>query len=112
MADSIFPEGSELQVNIGWISGNGETVLRLQQDGNLVLYRDDQPTYQAPNAFGNGNTAVMQADGNFVLYNVDGGPVWASDTAGNPGAYLAVQEDGNLVVYLNGTPLWATNTAA
>ncbi len=110
MADSIFLAGSELQLNEGWISGSGRTVLRLQQDRNLVLYKDGNPAYQAPDAFGNGNTAIMQDDGNFVLYNQNNQPVWASGTAGNPGADLAVQEDGNLVVYLNGNALWATNT--
>jgi len=109
--DSIFPAGSELEINIGWISGNGQTILRLQQDRNLVLYKSNNPAYQAPNAYANGNTAIMQDDGNFVLYDVNNQPVWASNTAGNPGAYLAVQDDGNLVVYnQDGNPLWATNT--
>ena len=111
MADSIFPAGSELEINIAWVSGNGQTILRLQQDRNLVLYKDNSPAYQAPNAWSKGNTAIMQDDGNFVLYDVNNGPVWASNTSGNPGSYLAVQEDGNLVVYSqDGTALWATNT--
>lgn len=102
MAASIFQAGSELGLNIGWVSGNGRAILRLQQDRNLVLYKDNQPAFQAPNAFGNGNTAIMQDDGNFVLYDQNNQPVWASGTSGNPGADLAVQDDGNLVVYLNG----------
>jgi hypothetical protein len=111
MANSIFPAGSELQVNIGWISGSGYTVLRLQQDGNLVVYTDGKPAYEAPGAYPNGNTAIMQDDGNFVLYNVSNQPLWASNTAGNPGAYLAVQEDGNVVVYSEeNVPLFVTNT--
>ena len=111
MANSIFPAGSELDINIGWISGNGRAILRLQQDRNLVLYKDSNPAYQAPNAFSRGNTAIMQDDGNFVLYDVNNEPVWASNTVGFPGAYLAVQEDGNLVVYnQDGNALWATNT--
>ena len=110
MADSIFQVGSELGLNIGWISGNGRTRLQLQQDRNLVLYKDNQPAFQAPNAFGRGNTAVMQGDGNFVLYDQNGEPVWASGTNGFPGADLAVQDDGNLVVYLDGNALWASNT--
>jgi len=36
--DSIFPAGSELEINIGWISGSGQTILRLQQDQNLGSY--------------------------------------------------------------------------
>ena len=83
MANSIFPAGSELDINIGWVSGNGQTILRLQQDRNLVLYKNNSPAYQAPNAYGNGNIAIMQDDGNFVLYDQNNGPVWASNTAGN-----------------------------
>ena len=55
MANSIFPAGSELEINLGWISGNGQTILRLQQDQNLVLYANNSPAYEAPNAYGNGN---------------------------------------------------------
>jgi hypothetical protein len=110
MADSIFQARSELGLNIAWVSGNGRAILRLQQDRNLVLYKDNQPAFQAPNAFGNGNTAIMQDDGNFVLYDQNDEPVWASGTGGFPGADLAVQDDGNLVVYLNGNALWASNT--
>ena len=115
MADSIFVAPSELQLNEAWVSGNGATFLRLQQDRNLVVYKvrtggSFSAVFQAPNAFGNGNTAIMQDDGNFVLYDQNNQPVWASGTSGNPGAHLAVQDDGNVVVYLNGNPLWATNT--
>ena len=41
--DSIFQAGSELGINIGWVSGNGQTILRLQQDRNLVLYKNNSP---------------------------------------------------------------------
>ena len=51
-----------------------------------MLYANNSPAYEAPNAYGNGNTAIMQDDGNFVLYDVNNAPVWASNTAGNPGA--------------------------
>jgi hypothetical protein len=33
---------------------------------------------------------VMQDDGNLVLYRADGSPAWASNTAGHPGAHLLV----------------------
>ena len=65
---------------MAWTSGNGQAILRLQQDRNLVLYKDNNPAFQAPNAFGRGNTAIMQDDGNFVLYDQNNEPVWASNT--------------------------------
>lgn len=52
----------------------------------------------------------MQDDGNFVLYDQNNEPVWASNTDGFPGAYVSVQDDGNLVIYQNGNALWASNT--
>ncbi|GAA3282315.1 hypothetical protein GCM10010493_72890 [Streptomyces lavendulae subsp. grasserius] len=112
MSNAIFPAGSALSTNVAWTSGNGRTIFRLQEDGNLVLYRDGNPTWQAPNAWGNGNTARMESDGNFVLYNRSMRSVWSSGTSGNNGAFLAVQDDGNLVIYSQdgNQPLWATNT--
>lgn len=59
---------------------------------------------------------VMQADGNLVQYLVGAGgsqaAVWASNTAGNPGASVTMQTDGNLVVQAatGGDVLWASNT--
>ncbi|MDN3354429.1 hypothetical protein [Actinomadura sp. DC4] len=109
-ADTIIRPTATLHRNQAWTSGNGRTILRLQQDGNLVLYKDGRAAWQAPNAWSRGVTAVFQQDGNFVVYNGGGGPVWASGTW-HKGDYLAVQDDGNLVIYNgNHRPVWATNT--
>ena len=112
MADSIWDAGSALQpLNVAWTSGNGVAILRLQEDGNLVLYVNNEEGFAAPKAAGHGHSAIMQADGNFVLYDLTNEPVWATNTAGNPGAHLAIQDDGNMVVYQGTTPLFTTNTA-
>ncbi|MGP4001754.1 hypothetical protein [Streptomyces sp. 8N706] len=108
-SDTFVYASSTLRRNQAWTSGNGRTVLRLQSDGNLVLYKDGRAAWQAPGAWPNGYRAVMQSDGNFVLYDVNGRALWATGTYGRPGAYLAIQDDGNLVVYRGGA-LWATNT--
>lgn len=110
MSDAIFPAGSELHRNWAWTSGNGRAVLRLQEDGNVVLYKDGRAVWQAPNAWSRGDSVIVQEDGNVVVHDRDRNPVWASNTAGHPGATLAVQDDGNAVVYQDGHPLWATNT--
>ena len=55
----------------------------------------------------------MQEDGNLVLYTERKDRViWASNTAGNPGAYLHLQADGNLVIkdVSGAVALWASNT--
>jgi hypothetical protein len=108
--DAIFRPTATLHRNQAWTSGNGRTILRLQTDGNLVLYKDGRPAWQAPGAWSHGVSAVFQRDGNFVVYAPGGHPVWASGTW-HKGDYLAVQDDGNLVIYNGiGRPVWATNT--
>jgi len=79
MSDAQFPAGSELGLNDAWTSGNGRTVLRLQEDRNLVLYKDGGAAWQAPNAFPHGDHALMQDDGNAVVYG-DHGALWATNT--------------------------------
>ena len=69
--DSIFQAGSELGINIGWVSGNGQTILRLQQDRNLVLYKNNSPAYQAPNAYASSQPAVWPA--RMLLPDIPGG---------------------------------------
>ncbi|MER5866420.1 trypsin-like serine protease [Kitasatospora sp. NPDC002040] len=103
----------------------GSTLLMLQQDGNLVLYRrSDGAALWASHTSGNpGTRLVMQTDGNLVLYPANGGPetggaLWNSGTYGNHGAHLRLQDDGNLVIYRQdggqgiGGALWATSTFA
>ncbi|MFF9347094.1 hypothetical protein [Streptomyces sp. NPDC014734] len=109
-ADTLIYPRATLQKNQAWTSGNGRAILRVQEDGNFVLYKDNRPVWQAPGAYPNGDHAVMQEDGNFVLYNRGGQPLWASGTW-HKGAYLAIQDDGNVVVYdKDRRPVWATNT--
>ncbi|GGZ30108.1 hypothetical protein GCM10010300_86130 [Streptomyces olivaceoviridis] len=109
-SDHIIRPRATICRNQAWTSGNGRAALRMQEDGNFVLYKDGRPVWQAPNTWSRGNCAVFQEDGNFVVYDSSGNPVWAADTW-HKGAYLAVQDDGNVVVYDNaGRPVWATNT--
>lgn len=86
-------------------------ILKMQNDGNLVLYMGKNPLW-ATNTAGAGTAqAIMQRDGNFVLYDTKGRPVWATNTLDASGAYFAVQDDGNLVVYTSsGKPVWASHT--
>jgi hypothetical protein len=86
MANSIWQAGSVLRPrNVAWTSGNGRAILRLQEDGNLVLYKDNRVVFTAPNAVHRGHHAEMQNDGNFVLYDQHNVAVWATNTAGSPG---------------------------
>ncbi|MFJ2913491.1 hypothetical protein ACIO8F_29610 [Streptomyces sp. NPDC087228] len=109
-SDSRFYAPATLGKNQAWTSGNGRTILRVQSDGNVVVYKDNRPAWQAPNVYPNADHLVMQEDGNFVIYNRAGKAIWAAGTW-HKGRYLAVQDDGNVVVYNNANqPVWATNT--
>ena len=89
-------------------SCDGQHVLVMQGDGNLVLYHGGTATWASHTNGTDARYAIMQGDGNLVVY---GGPArWASGTWGHGGAWLAVQDDGNVVIYVGGTPIWATGT--
>lgn len=92
-------------------SRNGFVDLRLQNDGNLVLYSGSRALW-ASNTYGRSSyLATVQPDGNFVLYDRNDVPSWASGTLYSGETYLAVQNDGNLVVYSSGDiPQWASHT--
>jgi len=57
---------------------------------------------------------VMQGDGNLVIYGNFGPgwiPLWGTDTAGTSARFAAFQSDGNLVLYSpSGTPVWGSDT--
>jgi hypothetical protein len=109
-SDSRFSAPATLGKNQAWTSGNGRAILRVQSDGNVVLYKDNRPAWQAPNVYPNADRLVMQEDGNLVIYNKAGKALWAAGTW-QKGHYLAVQDDGNVVVYnKSNQPVWATNT--
>lgn len=88
-------------------SPNGQYVLWMQDDGNLVQYGPNGAMF-ATSTYAQGARLVMQVDGNLVLYDAANHALWSSGTQGNNGALLAVQDDGNLVVYAadQHTPLW------
>lgn len=96
----------------GEVLRRGLSVLIYQHDGNLVLYRRDQPVW-ASMAFGDPGICQMQADGNVVCYDRTGTPYWHTGTHGHPGATCVLQDDGNLVIYAaSGEPVWATGTVS
>lgn len=112
MAERLAP-GQRLEVGGSLESSSGQYTLRLQDDGNMVLYENgDQPVWASGTHGQEVGYAVMQEDGNLVLYAPGGEAVWATDTYGQDGASLVLQDDRNLVIYTaNGEPIWATDTA-
>lgn len=111
MVDKLNPN-DDLAVMGSISSQDGRSVLVMQGDGNLVLYRAGGKARWATATHGKAvSQAVMQGDGNFVMYGPGGVYIWDSSTHGHPGAFLVVQNDGNVVIYdPAGNPLWATDT--
>ncbi len=105
--------GETLVIGQELYSQNLKFVLKMQSDGNLVLYRvQDAQALWATGTEGKGATrAAMQKDGNLVLYKASV-PIWASNTEKNAGALLKLQNDGNLVIYKGSAPIWDTGVAA
>ena len=81
-------------------SNNGQFRLRMQGDGNLVLYiaHSNKKLRSFKTKRYNATHAHMQGDGNFVISRKK---TWVcqTGTAGKKGAHLILQNDGNLVLY-------------
>jgi len=92
--------GGEITSGTQIASPDGEFVLQMQEDGNLVLRAPGNVPLGDTNTEGNdGAIAVMQTDGNFVIRAAGNVPVWSSGTAGDTGTVLQVQDDGGVVLY-------------
>jgi len=95
--------GQEITSGTQIASPDGNFVLQMQSDGNLVLRAPgNTPLGDTGTAGHDGAIAVMQADGNFVLRAPGNIPIWASGTDGHPGTVLQVQDDGGVVLYALG----------
>ena len=112
----LYP-GDSLHAGQSITSLNGEFILRMQGDGNLVLYRSTNASHYPLWGSGTdghpGAWATMQSDGNLVIYPGGGGSaLWSSGTVGNHNAIFAIQDDANLVIYTYGfgKALWASNS--
>ena len=105
-----------LKINASLWSSNRAYELRMQGDGNLVVYQAD--TKQSVwNAWTSGRWMypgqnlpathlTMEPDGNLVLYGAQE-PLWDTDTHGPMNTRcLVLQDDGNLAVRVIGVALW------
>lgn len=81
-----------------WWSNDNKYYLRMQTDGNLVLYNINNKALWSSKTSGNPNTILhMQKDGNLVIYNGSGSKaLWSSGTFGNTWAYAGLT-DGNSI---------------
>lgn len=105
-ARDVLRPGQSLRVDQRLSSQNGQYVLIMQGDRNLVLYGPNGAAW-ATNRY-TGDYVILQGDCNLVGYNLWGSVAWAAGTGGlGGGCALVVQNDGNLVVYdRNGRAVW------
>ena len=98
-------------------SPSGRYQLRLQHEGNLVLYDTAGPSalWDSRTVGESDRTLVMQPDGNLVLYELPVTPfdaLWHSRTYGWPGAFLTVRDDGTVTIGdSDGRVLWTAGAS-
>jgi hypothetical protein len=103
--------GEQLNPGERLISPNGQFVLTMQGDGNLVEYAPGNRAVWATGTNRADSIARMQTDGNLVVIAPGNVAVWATGTGGNPGADVELQNDGNVVVYASGhVARWGSGT--
>jgi hypothetical protein len=91
-AEGWLAPGAEILAG-GWMySYNGLYVLRMQGDGNLVLYDFAGLVLWATNT-NSGTALVMQGDGNLVLQGTN----WSSGTWDHPGSYLSLDSSSSIL---------------
>ena len=86
--------------------------LRLEENGNLVLYCLNSPIWSSDT---HGNTNInsldFQENGNLVLIRKDNSVAWSTNVQNSKGTHLALQNDGNLVLLdSSNKPIWASGT--
>jgi hypothetical protein len=106
-SSSVLARGETMIAGDVKRSDNGVYELRMQTDGNLVLYRQGTPVW-SPNTWGNpGAYTVMQADGNLVIYSKSGTPLWNSNTYRSAADHLVLFDDGRLELHdVAGQVIW------
>lgn len=105
--------GQSLHVGESIAAKNQESFCVMQDDGNLVVYRETKPTrgkaLWATGTDGKGATQLIMTTDGISLQKPDGTEVWSQK---HPNSNtLVMQDDHNLVLYDNNKKApWASNT--
>lgn len=94
--------GEQLNPGQRLVSPDGQYVLTMQGDGNLVEYAPGNRAIWATGTNRSNSIVLLQGDGNLVVIAPGNVPVWASGTSGTSGADVELQNDGNVVIYGQG----------
>lgn len=107
--ENVFAPGEGLYPGLIVRSPNGQWLMTLQLDRNLVVYAADlRPRWQTGTSVRPRN-AAMSEHGEFALYAHDGTKVWSTGTNA-PGARLILEDTGRLVVVTpDGSIVWVAD---
>lgn len=106
---SVKP-GYEFRRNNKVYSSNRNFYLVFQNDGNLVLARNNGEVLWSSATDNRGSRAEFQDDGNLVVYDSYKKAIWSSNSSRRGATRLDIQNDGNLVIYQNSSPIWSSGT--
>jgi hypothetical protein len=95
---SVLPRGLRLTAGQTIRSDAGNYLVRMQDDGNLVLSQGGTPLWDTRTWGNPGAWAYVQGDGNFVIYRADGTPLWDTRTWGTAADRLILRDDGDMVL--------------
>ena len=93
-------------------SNNKKLELKMQEDGNLVLYCKigGSPIWNSSSYSTRPTVAKFQKDGNLVV-SLSGRTKYSANSHNKGGARLVLQNDANLVIYTNyGLEIWSSKT--
>ena len=93
-------------------SNNKKLELKMQKDGNLVLYCKigGSPIWNSYTYLNRPTVAKFQKDGNLVV-SLSETTKYSADSHNKGGARLVLQNDANLVIYTNyGLAIWSSKT--
>ena len=103
--DVLLKEGNVIT------SKNNKLELKMQADGNLVLYCRSIAIWSSKSNGDGAKFASFQKDGNLVIRQ-DNVIKYAANSYNKGGAELVVQNDANLVIYTkNGEEIWSSKTS-
>lgn len=92
-------------------SQDGRFALKVQQDGNVVLWFGEAPLWSTGTATGQSLYFRLQASGVAGLFDVSQNLLWASSPSAGGGSTLTLQDDGDLVLKTSGgVMVWHSNT--
>jgi hypothetical protein len=108
VTDVLYPNQA-LNPDDFLMSANGDYMLLMQQDGNLVLYDYwGSPVWDSATWTDDISGVIMQTDGNLVIYDIYAVPHWASNTSSYPNGYAWVTNWGTVYVIQGGLVRWSS----